>query len=167
MNWDRANTEETGSNASYCQQPLPEEAYQQLVELLAQRSLFALQDYFHYCRLPAGTDFSWYKESREQIGVGILLTGKLASIKQEDSIKTVYSDEIFRSGMLVGDDGFLYKFRQGCSVTALENSELLLITSENYARLEQQHPELAGLVMKWLLNLLTDRLIWTQAEDKE
>lgn len=153
----------------FCQQPLSEENFNTLVSLLAQRSLFPLRDYFHYCHLPAQADFSWHSESDEQFGVGILLSGKLASMREEESVKTIYSDEIFRSGMLVGDDGFLYKYRQGCSVTALENSELLLISKESYARLEQDHPELSGLIMKWLLNLLTDRLIWSQADkqDKE
>ncbi len=48
---------------------------------------------------------------------------------------------------------------------SLENSELLLMSRDSYAQLEAQHPELAALIMKWLLNLLTDRLIWSQADD--
>lgn len=163
MNRDTAGIDE--DRDSYCQKPLPEDAFSKMIQLLSQRSLFLLRNYFHYCRLPAGTDFDWQKENSEEFGVGVLLSGKVASIRREDSIKTVFSDEIFRSGMLVGDDGFLCKFRQGRSVTALENSELLLMSRDSYAQLEAQHPELAALIMKWLLNLLTDRLIWSQADD--
>ncbi len=61
-----------------------------MIQLLSQRSLFLLRNYFHYCRLPAGTDFDWQKENSEEFGVGVLLSGKVASIRREDSIKTVF-----------------------------------------------------------------------------
>jgi len=134
--------------------------FPQLTEQLPSDGITLLAPYLTHRQMLADSEL-WH-EGDEGNYLAFVLSGKLELLKATEFPGHPFLLGLFSSGGILGEDSFLdARPRQG-TVHALEESELLILSREKLETLNSEQPELANLLLKWLMSLLSARLQNTQ-----
>lgn len=112
---------------------------------------------FCSCQQVSAGEVLW-RQGDEGDFMVFIISGQL-----EAKIQTEFPDKevvvgVFSAGTIVGELGFVDQHPRGVSVLALEDSELLLLTRENFDRLLAEHPVQGLALLKGMLLALSSRL---------
>ena len=135
-------------------------SFGQLTKFLPGGSIEILTRYLEHQRLASG-HVLWHEGDKSN-SIAFVLTGKLELLKETSFPGRPFVLGLFSAGSLVGEDSFLEDQSYQGTVRALEETELLLLSRERFDTLNREQPELANLLLKWLMNLLSARLRNTQ-----
>lgn len=135
-------------------------ANRQLTKRLGQYVFPILQNYMTYQKAESGT-FLW-QEGDDSNSLVLILEGKLDAQKETGFPNHPFLTGIFYPGTIVGEDGFIHSLPRNTSVRAIDSCDLLILSRHSFGKLEKQHPEIANLILKWLLDLVSKRLRHTQ-----
>lgn len=136
--------------------PVSAVANQQLAEILAHGIYPLVREYLNGQKAEAGTCL--WREGDAGNSLALILSGKLETLKETEFPKHSFVTGIFSAGTVIGEDGFLDNLPRSTTVRVLNSCELLTLSRENFEQLEQRHPAVANLILKWLLNLMSNRL---------
>jgi CRP-like cAMP-binding protein len=134
--------------------------FSQLTSSLPAGSTRILLHYLEHRRL-AAEEILW-QEGDMGNPIAFILAGKLELLKATSFPGRPFVLGLFSAGSLVGEDSFMGE--QSCQGTtrALVESEILILSRDRFEALSQEQPDLATLLLKWLMNLLSARLHNTQ-----
>lgn len=120
------------------------------------QALIQLADFFS-CRQVSAGDVLWQEGATEDYEV-FIISGRLEAKKQTEFAGKEVVVGVFSAGTIVGELSFLDQRPRAVSVVALEDSELLLLSLENFERLLAEHPEQGVALLKGMLLAVSTRL---------
>ena len=120
------------------------------------RALSALADFFS-CRKVSAGEILWQEGEADDYEV-FIISGRLEAKKQTEFAGKEVVVGVFSAGTIVGELSFLDQRPRAVSVVALEDSELLLLSRENFERLLAEHPEQGVALLKGMLLAVSTRL---------
>ncbi len=135
--------------------PLSMEAYRQLTELLSKDGYRLAARYFQWHRVEAGRML--WEENAAQSFLALIVTGRVESLK-ETEFGRPFVTGLYSAGTVIGEDGFLSDEPRHTAVKAVEKSELLTISRNDFEQLAQEQPALAMKILACLNGLLSGRL---------
>lgn len=129
---------------------------QRLLAIPDHRQAERLAGYFVWCTVGRGE--ALFRSGAAAEGCYLLVTGLLAV-----SRVTGFSDRsqiiaLLRPETVVGEGALAGRGERSATVTAIEDSELLLLKSEEFRRLSEEAPPLALSVITYLLSISSRRL---------
>lgn len=119
-------------------------------------ALSRLADYFS-CRQVRSGEVLWQEGDADDYEV-FIISGRLEAKKQTEFAGKEVVVGVFSAGTIVGELSFLDQRPRAVSVVALEDSELLLLSRENFERLLTEHPEQGVALLKGMLLAVSTRL---------
>lgn len=87
-----------------------------------------------------------------------IIHGRLEAKKQTEFAGKEVVVGVFSPGAIVGELGFADQYPRGVTMVALEDSELLLLSRENFERLLVEHPKQGVAMLKGMLLAVSTRL---------
>lgn len=90
--------------------------------------------------------------------LGFLVSGKLAVKKETEFPGKYVIVAILESGAMVGETAVVEQGPRSSTVKAIENSRLLILTSDNMEKLSKDNPALGIKILKRILHILKLRL---------
>ena len=105
---------------------------------------------------PAGTEI--FKKGDPADCLYLLTAGRVAVQNKTGFGERRQVIALLDPGAPVGEKGLLGSGVRGATVTAVQDSELLILDHESFAKLAGDHPVLAIKVLQWLLHRVSLRL---------
>lgn len=131
-------------------------ANRQLADILAHGLYPLVRQYLSY--RVAKADTCLWREGESGQSLVLILSGKLETLKETEFPNHPFVTGIHGVGSIVGEDGFLNDVPCSTTIRALEGCEMLVLTRDKFEELEQQHPAVANLILKWMMNSISKRL---------
>ncbi len=119
-------------------------------------ALSRLGDFFG-CRKASAGEVLWQEGDAGDFMV-FIISGQLEAKKQTEFPGKDVVVGVFSAGSIVGELGFVDHDPRAVTVLALEDSELLLLSRENFERLLAEHPEQGVALLKGMLLAVSTRL---------
>lgn len=123
---------------------------------LDEEDAYLLSDYFT-CFGAVANEVIW-REGEEETYVAFLTSGKLEETKSTEFADKQLVTGVYTEGAILGELGILLDRHRGFTVVALEDSDLLILSRENFDRLTLEHPEVGVKLLKGMLFAVSTRL---------
>lgn len=142
----------------------------ELVSMLENNNMFTdfennelsmLADYCQAYLAPKGTTV--FNEGEQPRYLCLLVEGRLSVLKDADGEKSKKLVDV-RPGKTIGEMSVIDGLPYSATVKAAEESKLLLITKENFARISEDHPRLGVKILWKFSQLLSLRLRQTSGK---
>jgi CRP-like cAMP-binding protein len=131
-------------------------ANRQLAEILAHGLYPLVEEFLLYREASAGTCL--WREGDSLQRLTLILSGTLETLKETAFPNRPFVTGIFGAGSILGEDGFLNNLPCNSTARVLEPSTMLSLKREKFEQLEQSHPAVANLILRWMLNSVSSRL---------
>ena len=112
-----------------------------------------------YCReksCPAGTFL--YSKGDDSDAVYFVVAGKVVVQKRTGFGERTQVVALLSDGAPVGEGAIVGDLPRGATVVAVKDSLLLRLSSESFAKLSSEYPEIAIIILKWLMSKTCQRL---------
>ena len=139
---------------------LSKTASHQVNQMVPQHIVSILTKFATYQKAEPGS-YLW-KEGDTSNALVLVLDGKLESLKETEFPNHPFLTGIHKTGTIVGEDGFIDNLPRNTSVRTINSCSLLIMSRDNFEQLEQNHPAIATLILKRLLDLVSNRLHHSQ-----
>ena len=141
---------------------MPEDICRMLKEDLrffrfVEESDLEILSHFISCRDVVEDEVLW-EEGDEESHVVFIMTGKLEEKKQTEFEDKQMIAGVYGPGAILGEFGLLENSSRAFTAVALQNSQLLVLSRENFDRLIAEHPVLGNKLLKGMLFAISTRL---------